>query len=111
MKIKHFEIYNSTDEVYSLLNKDQETEKLVLMFVNVFAAQTAPSAQHLKESWEEEIGTTISKDAWCKCLYNIQTCSVNARHQIQSRHPWMVSPVEDTEPLGSTSSTIWDGYC
>lgn len=62
MNIKSFETYNSPDEVYSLLNKDPETKKLVSMFVNVFAAQTAPST-HLKESWKEEIGTTISEDA------------------------------------------------
>lgn len=52
------------------------------MFANVFAAQTAPTTQHLKESWEDEIGTTISENTWCKCLYNIHTCSINARHQL-----------------------------
>lgn len=78
----HFETYNLPDELFSLLNKDPEIKKLVSMFVIVFAAKTAPSTQHLKESWQEEIGTTVSENAWCKCLYNIHTCSINARHQL-----------------------------
>ncbi len=80
--ILKFEAYNSPGEVYSLLAKEPETKKLVSMFVNVFAAQTAPSTQHLRECWEREIGTTISDDAWCKCLSSIHTCSINSRHQL-----------------------------
>lgn len=80
--ISNFETYNQPDEVYSLVTKKPETKKLVSMFVNVFAAQTAPSTQYLRESWEKDIGTTISEDAWRKCLHSIYTCSVNSRHQL-----------------------------
>lgn len=66
--ILNFETYNSPDEVYCLLAKAPETKKLVSMFVNVFAAQTPQSTQHLREGWEREIGTVISEDAWSKCL-------------------------------------------
>lgn len=62
INIRIFEAHNLPGEIYSLLNKDPETKKLVSMFVNVFAAQTAPSTQHLKE--------------------NIHSCSINARHHL-----------------------------
>lgn len=81
VKISNFENCNSPDEVYSLLTKEPETRRLVSVIVNVFAAQTAPSTQHLRECWEGEIGTVISEDAWCKCLCSIHTCSINSRHQ------------------------------
>lgn len=80
--ILNFETYNSPDDVYSLLAKEPETKKLVSMFVIAFAAETAPSTQHLRECWEREIGTVIPEDAWSKCLYSIHACSINSRHQL-----------------------------
>lgn len=51
--------------------------------VNVFMGQTAPSTQHLRGSWESEIGVEISEDTWAECVHSIQCCLINWRQLIQ----------------------------
>lgn len=80
--VPNFETLSADSELYKLLTSAPNTPKLVTKFVDFFTSQLNFSTIHQKSLWEEELDVQLSEEDWEKCLKNIYTCSINARHQL-----------------------------
>lgn len=80
--IPKFESLPEESPIYKLLLSSPDSKKLVSGFVNFFTGQLRCNALILKEAWEEELGLQIENEIWEESLSCIQSCSINARHQL-----------------------------
>lgn len=59
-----------------------DTKGIVSRCVECLNCSREPPSQHLKMSWERDLGIDISDDSWAEALQGIRTCSISSNFQL-----------------------------
>lgn len=80
--IPNFETYKPPEHLYYCMTSELNMKGLVSNFVECLNDSRVPPTQHLKMSWEKDLGIDISEDSWTEALRGIKSCSISSNFQL-----------------------------
>ena len=90
LQVRHFvqNTFNNFESLpqehcfYALMKQHPNTKHLISKFVSLFSKSSIPSTNHIKSSWEVDLGVELSDEIWNEGLRRIHSGSINSRLQL-----------------------------